>query len=397
MITNSSQRLGRLATPGFCTPLAMLFASVAFANEPAQSTWHPWKSWRPGDIWKLKVETHFPAQDKESAKPSVTRELKLLVLASEDLFIETGDKKERVSCWKLEYFPWKDGQETIGDGTFLSIDEKTGFPRNVARFDGTPASVKSLGKFSLVIGAPGDLPLEFFPPVKSAEARTSSESLSVQGAFTKDETVITATYGAKERAKILVVEKWRTGEKWWREYEKYVDGRKVLSATRVLPDSYSPPRIKIKKDAWKADHRYLRYDARLQPRVTVVENNPSIPELFRRMHESTGLEFEVDESLRQHSPKLGSLQLPEIRTFTVMEAIARNQLIDGHWEQTERGYRLMGKSTAPIVAAAPVSASESQSLQTASEPKQRWWLWIVSVAAICAIGIGLFIGKEKKN
>jgi hypothetical protein len=74
--------------------------------------------------------------------------------------------------------------------------------------------------------------------------------------------------------------------------------------------------------------------------------NPPVQEVIDRLRDATQLNLTLGESLRYHSPTLGSMQLRDAPAFAVMELLAERQIGDGYWEKTKDGYRLTGKSLA---------------------------------------------------
>jgi hypothetical protein len=97
----------------------------------------------------------------------------------------------------------------------------------------------------------------------------------------------------------------------------------------------------------------LRQDPRLQMRLSIEESDPELPDLLARLQSVTGLTIALGPSLAEHRPLLGSLQLPKVHAWLVMELLAEAQVEGGRWEKTDNGYRLVGKSLVPSAALGP--------------------------------------------
>ena len=92
---------------------------------------------------------------------------------------------------------------------------------------------------------------------------------------------------------------------------------------------------------------YLREHPALQVRVKVQTKQPSLEHLIAQLHEATGLQFELDDNLKQHQPDFGQLMPSKkgFRAWQIMEMIADTDLDDGVWEPTRQGYRLTAATT----------------------------------------------------
>src|SRR5262249_19525540 len=155
-----------------------------------------------------------------------------------------------------------------------------------------------------------------------------------------------ASFISGGRVEVAIRQRWKAGEKWWEEYERYVNGRKELVARRIPP----PPSTTLPKDTKSAggptQHgksptgRYaLRSDPRLQVVLRLEGDAPDLTVVLEQLQKSTGLIFQLGPGLERHRPSLGSVQMAKAPAWTVMEMIAAQQLEDGRWERTPGGYR----------------------------------------------------------
>lgn len=115
----------------------------------------------------------------------------------------------------------------------------------------------------------------------------------------------------------------------------------------------------------------LRLDPRLQAKLNLQEVNPDLPDLLARLQSASGLTIALGDSLAEHRPMLGDLQLPRVPAWAVMELLAEAQLEGGGWEKTDSGYRLIGTSLVPPPAVGP----------------NRW-----PIAGVLALGLALLFG-----
>jgi hypothetical protein len=74
---------------------------------------------------------------------------------------------------------------------------------------------------------------------------------------------------------------------------------------------------------------YLRQDPRLSSTLALQDDNPTMPTILFLLHEATDLTFTADLRLEkdwaQDRPKLGSMELPRVRAWALMELIAQRQ------------------------------------------------------------------------
>jgi hypothetical protein len=129
----------------------------------------------------------------------------------------------------------------------------------------------------------------------------------------------------------------------------------------------------------------LGLDQRLHARLTIIEKKPKLAELLPRMAAATGLKFTLADNIKHHNPDLGEFNLRNVRVYSFMEIIARNDIDDGHWEKTADGYRLEGGTHTPLPPRALMPQSKSG------------WIWFASVLALALVASGAFVLYRRRG
>lgn len=287
-----------------------------------------WHKWQRGDLWKVEV--------KQPENPQ-TYHLFIVVNGVDDI----GKR----SCWRLFFTPSK---ESGLQSQVVWLDKKSGIIRHVSPKytpPGPTAGSITLSQYQGLIRGPlKGVPFETIPETEpqdtdllwKAEKKIEGSHLLLVGRLMTD---------AGEE--IVIRQRWVEGEKWWREYERFVNGRQVLSAR--IPESSAPssrgtaPKENILPDGPRL--KSLSKDPRLQVQVELVQDNPELEEVLRVLEKGTGLSFQVDRRLQDHRPRLGSVQFRNAPAWTIMNWIAQRDLVDGRWERVEDGYRLTAKES----------------------------------------------------
>jgi len=110
----------------------------------------------------------------------------------------------------------------------------------------------------------------------------------------------------------------------------------LLQATVDATDELQP---RVPKDS------QLREDPKLRVKMYTTEQ-PTLEEILESLHAVTGLDFKVDKDLQYHRPDVGKVFMRGAPAWVFMQMLAEADLENGHWEKTETGYRLSGKSLA---------------------------------------------------
>jgi len=242
------------------------------------------------------------------------------------------------------------------------------------------------GKAKFVTAAPEGFPVEVIPlgPLGSYSNPKAGAELTFSRKKEGDFVVLEAALKVDQTEKLLIRQKWIEGEKWWREYERYVDGRKDLHGRQVMPPpGKSAPPI----DPNEPDPLYLRRDGRLQVFVEIEERGAKLSVLLERINKATSLLLTVDPSLADHQPDLGVIlqSKPGYRACDVMAIIERSQLENGRWVKTAKGYKLTGLSKA----IAPTGLAEDGVAPGTTEKTRRITPWLVAIGLVAlALTVG---------
>ncbi len=122
-----------------------------------------------------------------------------------------------------------------------------------------------------------------------------------------------------------------------------MNGRSIVLLVAVLSQA-SPASAQERR----VNTNYLRADARLQARVQVDPDRPSLTHILGRLREATGLDLTLDQNLQDHRPRFGRVQ-PARRGYLawqLLELVAEKGLEGGEWKPTPRGFYLVGKPLA---------------------------------------------------
>ncbi|HEY7425599.1 MAG TPA: hypothetical protein VH682_15310, partial [Gemmataceae bacterium] len=218
-----------------------------------------------------------------------------------------------------------------------------------------------------IVGTAIGFPLELFPldPIRLRGGQPHAD-LTITRQMFGDRTILEATIRTDTRPEVRIRQTWAAGEKWWREYERSINGRKDLHARRFLPASsprgrsgLSPPQDK--------QTELLSRDPRLQTLLTLNMKGQSLQALLDHLFQQTGVHLEMAANLASEDPLFGGLSMRGTPVWRVMQQLAIQNVIEGHWEKTEAGYRLLGAARNP----APPSARSHTDPRTKSTRRLR--------------------------
>ena len=180
--------------------------------------------------------------------------------------------------------------------------------------------------------------------------------------------------GDKETLKIR--QRWKPGDKWWTDYERYRDGRKELTAqagppvaaTPLPPPTPPPPGAPAVSD--------LKDDERLHVAITLNMERRPVQDLLDVVSQKTGAPLTIDAPLAAAVPMFSSYSFVNMPANLVMDQIAFHSIVDGRWEKAGDGYCLHGtRSVDPRPVVGP----------PAPAPDLRWRLILV-VASLALVG-----------
>ncbi len=350
-------RLHGLAVSVRGSPVVVLvLASVALldARLTAQEILgNPWEQLTPGDLFKVEVESTPPAGKAEKCQ----------ILISV-LGVSKADNTVRLFFNRLD--PEKKNEQGR-DGYIVAVERASGWPRQVTRVIGTKVAKETVERTSggaWVKPLPVAFPLEILPVHAN---QVVGWELLVHRQISPAGLNLEVTYALEEQT-IQVKQSWAPGEKWWRTYERSVNGERRLAAKLL-----NPPARANEDDgsAARTGKPTPLKDARLNASMTIDATNPSLQTLLTKLRVATGLTFEVHDSLAKHDPKFGAMQLREVTAKNVMDIVAHCQLTEGRWDQTKTGYILVA----------------DKSLREANSGSQTVF-WVV-VACLGAVVLGL--------
>jgi hypothetical protein len=398
-VEKNSTKPGENMTKSIFWAVASLCCLGFITTTSAQSV-SPSATWKPADYWFLDVEV-FPPPG--AAVPPL-RKYQINVLISGKHQSGGG------TIWNVGFLPGKPVPTNLGDNYTVMVSQEKGWPvkvYHVLRLKRVPEPalvvsaigcrlsaigmpleglglvgaspglkmgfvmpteqrqwLEHFGEATFLTAAPAGCPLEMFPLVSGQWSGASGQELTLtkkkDGEFTIIEAVVKSP---RSRVGLVIRQKWVEGEKWWREYERYVDGEKDLVASREIPPPPPPGQITVapEKIGTRDDPLYLHRDPKLLATIEVEAKGAKLAELVERMSKATGLKIVLDSSLADHKPDLGYIQ-PTPKGWSaraIMSIIQTIQLENGFWEKTASGYRLTGKSLVPPspVAAEPAGNS----------------------------------------
>jgi hypothetical protein len=264
---------------------SLTITAVGYGQSPAQSI-SPAECWKKADNWQIQVEL-FPRGGKGAGVSSQKREPQ----KPYSLFVSiVGDKEVgESSCWKVFFIPEQDKLTAIGNMYCVLVDKASTWPRKVIRVkDPSAATIEILEKGAWISGAPVGFPLECFPLLGLAKfgSKDTGAALQLERQVNGKDLLLEAKFNTPDGGESVVRQKWVEGEKWWREYDRWVNGQKDLHASRILPpaqsktassESVSPP------SPWL---QTLFQDPKLQATLSLRQIDPPLPEIFQKLEEA---------------------------------------------------------------------------------------------------------------
>ncbi len=371
---------------GFRTRLAavIVFTSALIACATAEPERReklpaPGSLWNVGDVSNLEVELY----PRDSDNPAPVRYKMHAIVASTEPVGATH-------CWKLGLVPGTGAPPQLGERYWVYLDRRTGWPHKVTRpKSAVNALLTPIQNAKLIAGAPEGFPLELFPLTGTKEFKEGDATLTVQQQKSGSTLTVDAVLVVRGREELRIKQQWTEGEKWWREYERHVRGRKDLHA-RLL--TVAPPTRAVESGS-KSESKpkdELRGDPRLAVRVTIASSNSTFSDVLRHLREVAGLDLTVAPNLERHDPDFGHLGLRDVPAWTAMTLLAQAQLEGGRWEKTETGYRLTATRSLRE-RADPEPATERVPLS------QRPLVQLTAVLAAAFVGVGLLVLLKRRK
>lgn len=324
--------------------------------------------WKPGDRWALSVESLAPTP-KASQQPYRV-----------NVTVAGLDTVGATQCWRLGFSPVLGTPPAFNYQYSVWVGRDSGWVHKVRRVQ-LPEYL-DVDRFLDVLflcAAPPGAPLEMLPPSPSRVVAVEEyPPLSITRSEMEGLIIMHARVIVNAKEELGVRQTWAVGEKWWREYEHYQDGKLTLRARRIEPFPPLPTNAHPKAQPSRPEEKRfaLRFDARLQIRLTIEEENPDIETVLHRLEAATGLRLALDEKILAHRPKLGSLQLRQVPAWSVMEFLAERDMKNGRWVRHPDGYLLTGE---PLVSQPPEKSTNYRA----------WLIASLAVLTLLAGALGL--------
>ena len=306
-----------------------------------------------GDSWHVSIQ-HFPKETSKDGKLFATK----AILYDMHVVVLGTEKIDGANCWRIELvIPEKIPVAGLPARQRIFVDAEDGWLRKVFNFrDGRSLYPDSFEKGRMTTSGAEGYPVEFLPRVDSFEAKSSKSPYTLTYTNAADTGKRTAILRVGDEKKLEIRQVWKEGENWWREYERYRDGRLELKATLVEKKTPTPapktePKDKPPQPAPKKEPSApplnqnsdaLARDPRLQSRVSLNLQNPTIQDLLNPMSTVSGVKLTADENVEASKPIFGTIAWGNYPVHMAMGQVAESPVIHGRWVKTDDGYRLLG-------------------------------------------------------
>ncbi len=356
--------------------VSILLAAILHGSAP--------NGWKLGDGWHLRMD--WPAHVVESKTGSSPGEVSKK--QSEERKPAAYDihavclgpaKVGKFDCMKVEFIiPPNTAPNGITYRWHVSIDPKDGWPRRAYSYrDYRDVPLAKFGEARFIMAMPEGYPVELFP-LAPFEGKEGDMTLTVKGPDADGRYVATVRKGEETVLEIRQI--WKDGDLWWREYERYRNGKLDLRAkfvprvVAVAPPKQSPPAappppppttVKAKPPAFQdLTNDPLRADPRLAVKISCELRNPRAQHMLDYLMKATGLSFELADNVDQERVVYHFINWPEIPAWEFMHMIAKSNGLPGTWEKTELGYRFVAST--PRVEPQPVASTEKNDPATSA-------------------------------
>ncbi|MBA4191792.1 MAG: hypothetical protein C0467_27755 [Planctomycetaceae bacterium] len=88
-----------------------------------------------------------------------------------------------------------------------------------------------------------------------------------------------------------------------------------------------------------------RTDPRLQVLISIDLASPTVEDILRELRTATQVELTRSDEIQNHAPALGSLSVRGLPAWQVMNILAESKRVEGRWEASGLGYRLLSNGT----------------------------------------------------
>jgi hypothetical protein len=230
------------------------------------------------------------------------------------------------------------------------------------------------------------------PLVEPLSESSANGSITIKMGKKPGERIL--TYRSSNKSEMVIHQTWIEGEPWWREFERYRDGKLELRAKLVPKPAPDPPlTVPVvpqiatgNSQATVVDEsdNVLLKDPRLQKLVTIKLVHPRVQDILDRCNTAAGLTLTADEDVDAASPVFSAVNWVDIPVWSVMTRLAEAPSIKGQWEQDAEGYRLTSSLRKPADL-------------TKTTTGMRIFLTTLGIVAIVSVGSVLVLLRWRKK
>src|SRR5216684_2027461 len=194
-------------------------------------------SWKTGDSWHISVELILK-EPPEKPKISGTEKEKTPIIHQYDMHIVIlgTEKVDGANCWKVDFLIAEKKPPAGLTGRYrVCVDAEDGWPRKAFSFrDYRNLPIDQFDKARCLTTVPVGYPMEIFPAAELRDAKGAKSSYTLKVTSSPETGVRTAILRTGDDNELEIRQKWKEGEKWWHEYERYRKGNLDLRA-HVVP------------------------------------------------------------------------------------------------------------------------------------------------------------------
>lgn len=324
--------------------LTLFQEAITCHDAAAQEKLSPSNQWKDFQRWHLQVERFVPDPKRGSNDSQPRERFNVAVYCTKDkmlVYEPSGDVPAPLALsvchlWNDPETGWISKAMCVFQSGSSVVDWKMTQIGNVWFFE------------EPVDGMPFEMLFPHMPNQVIEHPETTKAKVQVKRTERPNEILMEAIIQIPGKDEVRISQTWAKGASWWREFTRYSNGRKTLSA-KLDRISFAETQGEAVK---KQKNRHLSWDQRLQCRVTIVRSSARASEVISIIQKETKLELVIDESLRGQDPEMGNLQLRNVPAWAVMRTVAESAYKNSRWEAfPPNGFRLVPVS-APVV---PVS------------------------------------------
>lgn len=339
-------------------------AGRAETNPPPRLLPLPTTIWKAGDTWPLMVEYSSPQVRSTASRGTKDPSKDPHPVRYEMAVIVTPLSTLNVPAWRVAFLvPRENAPAAVGQQGGMTVRKEDGsvVAACTEHFEGPirhvdwAVSIQRIGEVDVVANPPEGFPMDVF---FAAMDYDQTEFVGANGRLTmkKEQSgkqiTLEAAYKPDKGEELRVRQVWRQGEKWWRVFERYRDGKQELRAW--IPDDYFAqqeekerrPAVPNKElPAAREDECELRGDPRLRVPLNLQLQQPTVEQVLQHLRGATQVDLERDPELDGGTLAFGSLALTNVPAWQVMMQLAACPSVAGRWQKTDTGYHLIATSS----------------------------------------------------